>query len=108
MRNCISVVESDASIQTIAIFGITPTGPETVYGYIKRASKKGGFGEYAVEQFAEKPNSEKATAYLEDGNYFWNSGIFVLRVSTWLAALKEFRPDIFDATQKAWQQKTKD
>jgi mannose-1-phosphate guanylyltransferase/mannose-6-phosphate isomerase len=108
LRNCISVVESDASIQTIAILGITPAGPETGYGYIKIASKKGGFGEYAVEQFTEKPNSEKATAYLEDGNYFWNSGIFVLRVSTWLAALKEFRPDIFDATQKAWQQKTKD
>jgi len=108
LQNCITAVEGDPSNQTIAILGITPTGPETGYGYIKRASKKGSFSEYAVEQFVEKPNLEKAAAYLENGNYFWNSGIFVLRASTWLTALKEFRPDILDATQKAWQQKTKD
>jgi len=108
LQNCITAVEGDPGNQTIAILGITPTGPETGYGYIKRASIKGSFGEYAVEQFVEKPNLEKAAAYLEDGNYFWNSGMFVLRASTWLAALKEFRPDILDATQKAWQQKTKD
>ena len=46
--------------------------------------------------------------YLKDGNYFWNSGMFVLRASTWLTALKEFRPDILDATQRAWKKKTKD
>ena len=108
LQNCITAVEGDPSNQTIAILGITPTGPETGYGYIKRASKKGSFGEYEVEQFVEKPNLETAAAYLEDGNYFWNSGMFVLRASTWLTALKEFRPDILDATQKAWQQKTKD
>lgn len=108
LQNCITAVERDTSNQTIAILGITPTGPETGYGYIKRASKKGSFGEYAVEQFVEKPNLETAAAYLEDGNYFWNSGMFVLRANTWLTALKEFRPDILDATQKAWQQKTKD
>ena len=108
LQNCITAVEGDTSNQTIAILGITPTGPETGYGYIKRASKKGSFGEYTVEQFVEKPNLETAAAYLEDGNYFWNSGMFVLRASTWLTALKEFRPDILDATQKAWQQKTKD
>jgi mannose-1-phosphate guanylyltransferase/mannose-6-phosphate isomerase len=108
LQNCITVVESDESNQTIAILGITPTGPETGYGYIKRADTKGSFDEYTVLQFTEKPNLEKAVGYLEGGNYFWNSGIFVLRASTWLTALKEFRPDILDATQKAWQQKTKD
>jgi mannose-1-phosphate guanylyltransferase / mannose-6-phosphate isomerase len=56
----------------------------------------------------EKPNLETAIAYLEDGNYCWNGGMFVLRASTWLAALKEFRPDILGATQKAWDQKTED
>ena len=108
LQNCISVVTGDASNKTIAILGITPTVPETGYGYIKRSAGKGSFAEYAVEQFAEKPNLETAKAYLEDGNYFWNSGMFVLRASTWLAALKEFRPDILDATQKAWDQKTLD
>ena len=108
LQNCITAVEGDPSNQTIAILGITPTGPETGYGYIRKVNKKGSFGEFAVEQFVEKPNLETAATYLEDGNYFWNSGMFVLRASTWLTALKEFRPDILGATQKAWQQKTKD
>ena len=108
LHNCISVVAGDASNKTIAILGITPTAPETGYGYIKRSASKGSFAEYTVEQFAEKPNLETAKAYIEDGNYFWNSGMFVLRASTWLAALKEFRPDILDSTQKAWDQKTQD
>jgi mannose-1-phosphate guanylyltransferase / mannose-6-phosphate isomerase len=108
LHNCISVVADDASNKTIAILGITPTAPETGYGYIKRAASKGSFAEYAVKQFAEKPNLETAEVYLEDGHYYWNGGMFVLRASTWLAALKEFRPDILDATQKAWQQKIED
>jgi len=108
LQNCIAVVTSDESDKTIAILGITPTAPETGYGYIKRSASKGNFGEYLVEQFAEKPNLETAKAYLASGNYFWNSGMFVLRASTWLAALNEFRPDILGATQKAWNQKTED
>jgi mannose-1-phosphate guanylyltransferase/mannose-6-phosphate isomerase len=108
LQSCISVVAGDASNKTIAILGITPTAPETGYGYIKRADNKGSFAEYTVEQFAEKPNLETAMAYLEEGSYFWNGGMFVLRASTWLAALKEFRPDILDATQKAWDHKTED
>jgi mannose-1-phosphate guanylyltransferase/mannose-6-phosphate isomerase len=108
LQNCISVVAGDASNKTIAILGITPTAPETGYGYIKRVASKGSFAEYTVEQFAEKPNLETAKAYLENSNYYWNGGMFVLRASTWLAALKEFRPDILGATQKAWDQKTED
>jgi mannose-1-phosphate guanylyltransferase/mannose-6-phosphate isomerase len=108
LQSCITIVAGDVSNKTIAILGITPTAPETGYGYIKRSTSKGSFAEYTVEQFAEKPNLETAKVYLEDGNYFWNSGMFVLRASTWLAALKEFRPDILDATQKAWDQNTQD
>jgi mannose-1-phosphate guanylyltransferase/mannose-6-phosphate isomerase len=108
LQNCISVVAGDASNKTIAILGITPTTPETGYGYIKRSDSKGSFAEYTVEQFAEKPNLETAIAYLEDGNFYWNGGMFVLRASTWLAALKEFRPDILDASQQAWDRKTED
>jgi mannose-1-phosphate guanylyltransferase/mannose-6-phosphate isomerase len=108
LQSCISVVAGNISSKTIAILGITPTTPETGYGYIKRSAGKGSFAEYTVEQFAEKPDVKTAQAYLADGNYFWNSGMFVLRASTWLAALKEFRPDILEATQKAWDQKTQD
>jgi mannose-1-phosphate guanylyltransferase/mannose-6-phosphate isomerase len=108
LQHCIAAVADDASKKTIAILGITPTAPEIGYGYIKRSDSKGRFTEYTVEQFAEKPNLETAMAYLEDGNYCWNGGMFVLRASTWLAALNQFRPDILDATQKAWNQKTED
>jgi mannose-1-phosphate guanylyltransferase/mannose-6-phosphate isomerase len=108
LENCISAVRDDASRRTISILGVTPSGPETGYGYIKRAANKGSFGEYTVEQFAEKPNLETAKTYLGDGNYYWNGGMFVLHASTWLAALQDWRPDILDATQKAWDQKTED
>jgi mannose-1-phosphate guanylyltransferase / mannose-6-phosphate isomerase len=108
LQSSISLVADDARKKTIAILGVAPTSPETGYGYIKRSASKGSFTEYTVEQFAEKPNLETAKAYLEDGNYFWNSGMFVLRASTWLAALKEFRSDILDGTQKAWDKKIED
>lgn len=108
ISRCIQVVEEDSSKQTIAILGITPTAPETGYGYIKRALQSATHDAFVVEQFAEKPNAATAKAYLEDGNYLWNSGMFVLRASTWLAALGQFRPDILQSTQKAWQDKTVD
>lgn len=96
-----------AQAGAIAILGIAPTAPETGYGYIKvqdAASKQG----HAVERFVEKPNEAIAKQYLAEGGYFWNGGMFVLKASVWLAALKEFRPDIFGATQTAWLAKTED
>lgn len=95
---------------SIAILGITPTAPETGYGYIKTISNEAGknAGELTVERFVEKPDAAAAKKYLEEGGYFWNSGMFVLRASTWLAALKEFRPDILLTTESAWQAKSID
>ncbi|MBU3558347.1 mannose-1-phosphate guanylyltransferase/mannose-6-phosphate isomerase [Polynucleobacter sp. Nonnen-W13] len=108
LQDCVAVVNTDDSKQTIAILGITPTAPETGYGYIKRNAKIGSHGEYTVERFVEKPNTQTAETYLADGNYLWNSGMFVMRASTWLSALKEFRPDIFGATEAAWVARTSD
>lgn len=108
LQDCVAVVDADDSKQTIAILGITPTAPETGYGYIKRNSKQGSHREYAVERFVEKPDAQTAQTYLADGNYLWNSGMFVMRASTWLSALKEFRPDIFGATETAWVARTAD
>ena len=102
LQDCVNVIASDESNKTIAILGITPTAPETGYGYIKKGGSKGAHGEFTVEQFAEKPDAKTAQTYLDNGNYFWNSGMFVLRASTWLSALKEFRNDIFAATETAW------
>ena len=106
LQHCIRVVESAKN--TIAILGITPTAPETGYGYIQRAGIKDQNNSYAVERFVEKPDTKTAQAYLDYGSYLWNSGMFVLRASTWFAAISEFRPDIHEASEKAWNSKTED
>ncbi len=92
----------------IVILGITPDKPETGYGYIQHAGNAGSHGEFMVSQFAEKPSLKVAKTYLAGGEHTWNSGMFVLKASTWLKALKQFRPDILTATQAAWAGKTED
>ena len=108
LQECVAVVSEDQSKKTIAILGITPTAPETGYGYIQRNSSKGKNNEFTVAQFVEKPDVKTAQTYLADGNYLWNSGMFVLRASTWLVALAEYRPDIAKATEAAWNNKAMD
>ena len=83
-------------------FGITPDCPETGYGYIQQgAALAVDSGAFALARFVEKPDRVTAEAYLAAGNYLWNSGIFVLRASTWLSALAVCRPDILTACQTA-------
>jgi mannose-1-phosphate guanylyltransferase/mannose-6-phosphate isomerase len=106
LQDCIQSV--DDATNSIAILGITPTAPETGYGYIRRADSIDSNSAYEVKRFVEKPDGKTAQAYLTEGSYLWNSGMFVLKASTWLASLKEFRPDIEDASQKAWQAKSED
>lgn len=108
LQSAIQSVKSDAEAKTIAVLGITPTSPQTGYGYIKRTGSKGVNNDFAVDQFTEKPDAKTAQAYLENGNYFWNSGMFVLRASTWVDALQEFRLDIFSATKAAWRERKVD
>ncbi len=96
-----------AALGDIVILGITPDKPETGFGYI-RTSGADGQGVRDVAAFVEKPNLEKAQAYLADGGYFWNSGMFVMRASRWLAALSHFRPDIADATKASFAVRTTD
>jgi mannose-1-phosphate guanylyltransferase/mannose-6-phosphate isomerase len=97
-----------ADAGAIIILGITPTKPETGYGYIQRTGSVGSFGEYTVAQFAEKPDSKTARQYLATGDYSWNGGMFVLKASVWLKALKQFRPDIAQACEIAWADKKAD
>jgi mannose-1-phosphate guanylyltransferase/mannose-6-phosphate isomerase len=101
-----------AQTGAIAILGITASAPETGYGYIKTEDKSNNSnlsaGEYVVERFVEKPNAQAAQEYLQAGGYFWNGGMFVLKASLWLAAIKEYRPDILKATEVAWKSKSVD
>jgi mannose-1-phosphate guanylyltransferase/mannose-6-phosphate isomerase len=104
LRRAISV----AATGSIVVMGITPSRPETGYGYIRHNDVVGLFGEHAVIQFIEKPNLEMAQQYLADGNYSWNGGIFVLKASIWLKAIKKFRVDIAEDATKAWNDKKTD
>jgi len=83
-------------------FGITPDCPETGYGYIQQgAALAEDGGAFELARFVEKPNRDTAQSYLDAGDFLWNSGIFVLRASTWLAALERCRPDILAACRLA-------
>ena len=89
----------------ITILGITPDRPETGYGYIRVADTGAA---PRVAQFVEKPDLETAQRYLAEGQYFWNAGMFVLKASTWLAALQRWRPDIASATRAAFDARSTD
>ena len=93
---------------SIVILGITPDKPETGYGYIRQQGRQGLNGEYNVTQFAEKPDTVTAERYIESGEYAWNSGMFVLKASTWLKALRHFSPEILSKTQEAFAKKMDD
>jgi mannose-1-phosphate guanylyltransferase / mannose-6-phosphate isomerase len=90
-----------AHTNTIVTLGVKPDRPETGYGYIRASDS-------IVEKFVEKPDLATAERYIEEGCYYWNSGIFVLKASLWLAALETFRPDIFSAAKKAWDGREQD
>ncbi len=80
-------------------FGITPTAPETGFGYILRgAALDGGF---QVERFVEKPDLARAEAFLAHGGYSWNGGIFAFRAGAFMDELRRHRPDIAEAVERA-------
>jgi mannose-1-phosphate guanylyltransferase/mannose-6-phosphate isomerase len=88
---------------SMVVLGVPPTTPETGYGYIKRGSVSGDHGQYEVEAFTEKPDLETARAYLADGGYFWNGGLFVVKASVWLDLLERFEPNVLSAVKQAWE-----
>jgi mannose-1-phosphate guanylyltransferase/mannose-6-phosphate isomerase len=95
-----------ADAGNIAILGIIPNRPETGYGYIQATGEEKSA--LAVRRFVEKPDATTAIRYLAEGGYYWNSGMFVLRASVWMAALERFRLDIAQSTVAAWQARTTD
>ena len=97
----------EASGGCIVILGVTPDRPETGYGYIQ-AQAQNDAGAMSVQRFVEKPSADTAQQYLNEGGYYWNAGMFVLRASVWLNALAAFRPDIAESTTIAWNGKTQD
>lgn len=80
----------------LVTFGIKPVRPETGYGYIRvdRSSEVNVGGLLKVEGFIEKPDLQTAKTYLSDGNYFWNSGIFVWKTSKILSEIESHLPSL--------------
>ncbi|WP_257266698.1 mannose-1-phosphate guanylyltransferase/mannose-6-phosphate isomerase [Endozoicomonas sp. ONNA2] len=103
----------------LVTFGIVPDHPETGYGYIKAGEQlidNQGIADktteatthasslttiYCVQQFVEKPDLETAQGYLASGDYYWNSGMFLFKAARYLEELKQYRPDILAACEKA-------
>lgn len=90
---------------TIVTFGVVPSTAETGYGYIRRRERmaemdsEGGFW---IDAFVEKPDQLTAESYLASGDYYWNSGLFMMKASVWLKAMSCYQPRILEACEKAW------
>ena len=78
----------------IVTFGIKPTYPETGYGYIK--TEKAIESGYKVEKFVEKPDFDTAVKYLNSGDYYWNGGIFMGKISVFMQEFEKFSPNIVE------------
>ena len=83
----------------LVTFGIQPTRPDTGFGYIKAKPNEAG-RVYEVERFTEKPDHETAERFLQDGNYYWNSGMFVWRASVILEEIGRHLPEVYRVVQE--------
>ncbi|WP_347840646.1 mannose-1-phosphate guanylyltransferase [uncultured Draconibacterium sp.] len=87
----------------IVTIGITPTYAATGYGYVQTAENITGtekIKQFKVERFVEKPDEATATKYLQEGGFYWNSGLFVFKVSVFLKAVEEFAPELYADLRK--------
>ncbi len=90
-----------AKENSLVTFGIKPSFAETGFGYIEANG-------FEVKAFHEKPKKEIAEKYLEAGNYYWNSGMFMFKAGVFLDEIKKYSPDIFKACETAYKNSKKD
>jgi mannose-1-phosphate guanylyltransferase/mannose-6-phosphate isomerase len=106
-HHAINIAAKQAQDGKLATFGIVPTDANTGYGYIK-SSKENVDGTYKVEEFVEKPDLETAESYLNQGNYLWNSGMFMFQANTLIDELTTHSPNIVASVNDAVNNATKD
>jgi len=99
-EKCIKAAIPLAEADRIVTFGVNPSRLETGYGYIEIGDEVIA-GCYEIASFVEKPNPVLAKQFLEDGRHLWNSGIYLLKASVYLAELKRFRSDIYGVCKEA-------
>lgn len=97
LSNACEVAEMKTNLVTI---GITPNYPETGYGYIKADKNQPLKKTFAVERFVEKPNFDLAKSYVESGDYYWNSGMFIWKLSSILKNMKSFMSDTYEGLMR--------
>lgn len=100
LKDACEIASSNDNLVTV---GITPTNPETGYGYIKFFRERETIGNstaYLVEHFVEKPNLDKAKEYLANGHYLWNSGMFVWKTSSILKKFKLYQSELYNGIQR--------
>lgn len=92
----------------IVTFGIKPAHPETGFGYIKMGAPLQSGGAYEIAAFVEKPRLEKAEAFLKEGGYYWNGGMFLFQAGTFLAELKRLEAPMHAAAAQSLHQAQRD
>jgi mannose-1-phosphate guanylyltransferase/mannose-6-phosphate isomerase len=85
----------------LVTFGVVASGPETAYGYIQRGEPSGAA--FRIARFVEKPNSERAREFVQSGDYYWNSGMFVFRARRYLQELQRFQPEMARICETAFR-----
>lgn len=103
---CQQAADAAHEQDVIVTLGIKPTRPHTGYGYIKTADADAALS--AVDRFVEKPDKATAQSYLNEGGYYWNSGMFICRSDTLLNGVETHASDIFSACQTVFEQRYPD
>ena len=85
----------------LATFGVIASSPETAYGYIQRGAPSGAA--FRIARFIEKPNSEHAREFVQSGDYYWNSGMFLFRARRYLQELQRFQPEMARICEAAFR-----
>lgn len=108
-HSAVAVAADAASAGFLCCFGMTPTRPDTGYGYIAAGDPLADVGgAFHIDGFREKPDSETAAEYLRSGNYSWNSGMFLMKTSAILDEFERLQPDMLQACRVALETVTED
>ncbi len=108
-RDQIAMALPAAVAGRLVTFSMTPTRPETGYGYIRHGQPVAGFANlFQVAAFVEKPNLENAIRFLADGNHYWNSGMFLFSAKSFVAELEKCAPDVLAGVHDAVATRTED
>jgi len=92
IKKLLPLAQKGAAMGSIVTFGIAPTSPETEYGYMQTAKGKGLL---SVTQFIEKPKRNRAQKLIKEGRCYWNAGVFMFQIASFVEQLREYAPDFF-------------